>query len=319
MRLGIDVDPSCAYPFSANNGVDFLLADVRGFDPDAIRHHLADCDATVVAGCAPCQTFSTYTQGARGSDRDDRWSLLDDFGGAIASLRPDIVTMENVGFLERHAIFGEFTRRLRELGYRVAFALVDCRHYGMPQSRRRLVLLASLHGEIALPPVTTPDPDQWVTVRDAIGDLPSLQAGAADPNDPLHVASLLSDLNLRRIRASRPGGTWREWPQELIAPCHGRRSGRSYPSVYGRMEWNKPSPTITGQCYGFGNGRFGHPIQDRAISLREAALLQTFPTDYAFMPPGERIQFKRIGRMIGNAVPPQLGAVIGMAIMRHLG
>lgn len=106
--------------------------------------------------------------------------------------------------------------------------------------------------------------------------------------------------------------------QELRAECHKKLSGKTYPSVYGRMEWDKPAPTITTLCYGFGNGRFGHPEQDRAISLREAALFQTFPDTYEFAPKGERVVFKKIGRMIGNAVPVRLGEIVGQSFKQLL-
>ena len=135
----------------------------------------------------------------------------------------------------------------------------------------------------------------------------------------MHAASKLSPLNVERIRASRPGGTWRDWPEHLVAACHRKETGRTYPGVYGRMEWDSPSPTLTTQYYGFGNGRFGHPDQERAISLREGAILQGFPTSYSFVPDGGPIHFKALGRMIGNAVPVTLGEVIGRSINQHLG
>ena len=179
------------------------------------------------------------------------------------------------------------------------------------------MLLASKLGEIHL---LTPEESgtRRQTVRDAIGELPPLEAGGKDPHDPLHQCSMLSPLNLRRIQASRPGGTWHDWPEELIAECHKKDTGSTYGSVYGRMRWDEPSPTMTTQFYGFGNGRFGHPEQDRAISLREGALLQTFPRKYQFMPKGALINQRAIGRMIGNAVPVRLGEIIGRSLMRHV-
>jgi len=154
-----------------------------------------------------------------------------------------------------------------------------------------------------------------VTVRQAISHLPALAAGGSDPNDPLHTASSLSELNLCRIKASRPGGTWRDWNTVLVAQCHRKKSGQTYPSVYGRMEWDAPSPTMTTQCFGYGNGRFGHPEQNRAISLREAAILQTFPENYCFLAPGERVSFSKLGRFIGNAVPVRIGEIIAKSLL----
>jgi DNA (cytosine-5)-methyltransferase 1 len=180
-----------------------------------------------------------------------------------------------------------------------------------------MVLLASLLGNVE--PIEVEHGKGPATVRQAIASLPPLEAGESSASDPLHTASKLSTLNIERIQASTPGGTWRDWPEDLRAECHRRATGKTYPSVYGRMEWDLPASTLTTQFYGFGNGRFGHPEQDRAISLREGAILQGFPPSYSFLPEGSTIHFKTLGRMIGNAVPVTLGKVIGRSIRRHLG
>jgi len=163
-----------------------------------------------------------------------------------------------------------------------------------------------------------PTHDSPQTVRQAIGHLRPLEAGEATSGDKLHMSAKLSEKNLQRIRISKPGGTWRDWPEYLIADCHRADSGQTYPGVYARMEWDKPAPTMTTQCFGFGNGRFGHPEQDRAISLREAAILQSFPRDYAFIPEEGEVSFKVMGRLIGNAVPVNLGRAIARSIKNHL-
>lgn len=129
----------------------------------------------------------------------------------------------------------------------------------------------------------------------------------------------LSPLNLARIQASKPGGTWLDWPDELRAVCHTKETGKWYGNVYGRMSWDEPSATITTQCCGFGNGRFGHPEQDRAISMREAALLQTFPLSYEFIDPSDDTpSISRIAQMIGNAVPVALARMIAKSIRLHI-
>ena len=148
--------------------------------------------------------------------------------------------------------------------------------------------------------------------------MPQLSAGEIDRRDFLHRASRLSAVNLDRIRFSTPGGTWRDWPEQLVTDCHKQPSGKGYASVYGRMTWDEPAPTMTTQFYGFGNGRFGHPEQDRAISLREGAILQSFPPCYKFVEPGNLVNFKTVGRLIGNAVPVELARAIARAIKRHL-
>ena len=194
--------------------------------------------------------------------------------------------------------------------------VVDCSLFGLPQSRRRMVLLASQFGPINL---IAPSRTRPATVRDAIGRIPPIHQGGTHARDSLHSASRLSELNLKRIKASTPGGTWRDWPKHLVADCHVRETGHTYPGVYGRMAWDEPAPTLTTQFYGFGNGRFGHPEQDRAISLREGAILQGFPKSYSFIPDGAPVHFKALGRMIGNAVPVTLGEAIGRSIAAHLG
>ncbi|MEO0828533.1 MAG: DNA cytosine methyltransferase, partial [Cyanobacteria bacterium J06642_9] len=270
----------------------------------------------LLAGCAPCQPFSTYSRKNRQRRNDAKWGLVSDFSRLIREAKPDLVTMENVPQILEHQVFEEFIKTLED-DYKLCYHIVDCVQYGVPQTRKRLVLLASRLGAIELLP---PNPSEKydLTVRKAISDLPPLVAGQADPSDPLHISSSLSDLNLRRIRASKPGGTWRDWDSSLLAKCHRKASGQTYPSVYGRMEWDAPAPTITTQCFGYGNGRFGHPEQDRAISLREAAILQTFPKNYSFLAPGEHAKFNKLGRLIGNAVPVRIGEIIARSFLDHL-
>jgi DNA (cytosine-5)-methyltransferase 1 len=309
---GFDVDAGCKYPYESNNKARFYQQDLAKPDIALMKKLLGDDSLTLIAGCAPCQSFSTYNRERAGDRRG--WPLLSSFLNIVKTIKPDFVTMENVSGLKADGSFTRFCAGLADVGYKISFSVLDCRHFGMAQQRRRLVLIASLHRAIPMPAQTHPNAEDFATVRDAIGDMPALRAGAVDPKDPLHCTSSVSAVNLERLRASKPGGTWRDWPKRLRAPCHIKESGDGYVSVYGRMEWNKPSPTITGQCFGFGNGRFGHPKQDRAISLREAAILQSFPPTYRFSKNGEKIVFKRVGIMIGNAVPPVLGEAIGRTI-----
>ena len=145
-----------------------------------------------------------------------------------------------------------------------------------------------------------------------------LNDGGVCKSDPIHKCSSLSKLNKKRIKASVPGGSWRDWDPKLIAACHKTKTGKTFPGVYGRMEWEKPAPTITTQFFGFGNGRFGHPEQHRALSLREGAVLQTFPRNYQFVQKGESVNVSGIGRLIGNAVPVKLGKVIGESFLEHI-
>lgn len=314
VAAGIDIDPTCKYPFEANNAAAFLERDVALLSHDEIRPYFRNGDFSLLAGCAPCQPFSTYSRSGRNREYESQWPLVSAFGRLAKRVKPDLVTMENVPQLVDHSVFAELLEGL--VGYKKWWAIVECSLIGIPQTRKRLVLLASRVGDSA--PQLTLQPEKHVTVREAIGSLPSLCAGEHHLSDELHMASSLSPLNLARIRASKPGGTWRDWPTKLRAACHRRTTGTTYPSVYGRMVWDQPSPTITTQCFGYGNGRFGHPEQDRAISLREAAMLQTFPATYKFAPPGVPFKFNKMGRLIGNAVPVRLGEVIARSLVAHV-
>jgi DNA (cytosine-5)-methyltransferase 1 len=134
----------------------------------------------------------------------------------------------------------------------------------------------------------------------------------------MHSAASLSATNIKRIKSSKPGGTWRDWEDNLKLKCHQKKSGNTYLSIYGRMTWDAPSPTITTQFYGYGNGRFGHPEQDRALSLREGAILQSFPPDYELVDPKKKFKRREIGTHIGNAVPVELGRAIGTSMVKHI-
>ncbi len=320
---GVDLDEACKYPYEANHdGIEFHQADVAKLDAVKVAEWFGDATVRVLAGCAPCQPFSSYAlryqkeKSGGKVENDERWSLLNHFGRLVERLLPDIVTMENVPKVTKHTVFTTFERKLKNLGYHVWFDDdVDCAEYGLPQRRHRTVLLASLHGKIELiEPVAT----ATRTVEQTIKGLPVLRHGGMTKDDRLHAASRLSDLNYARIRCSKPGGTWRDWPKHLVAECHKKNTGKSYPGVYGRMKYDEPAPTLTTQFYGFGNGRFGHPTQARGLSLREGALLQGFPADYKFVPDDQPIQFKALGRLIGNAVPVDLGRVIGDSIIKHV-
>jgi DNA (cytosine-5)-methyltransferase 1 len=314
---GIDVDPACQYPYEANHeGAKFLLRDITTVTGEELNTLWSSSGVRLLAGCAPCQPFSSYANTAAVDKA--KWRLLREFARLVDESRPDLVTMENVPRLQTAQPFKDFLRALKRGGYHVAYAVVNSADYGAPQQRKRLVLLASRLGPVTVPEPTHKGPGNWVTVRQAVGHLKKLKDGQASKDDPLHVASALSDLNRARIRASKPGGTWRDWPSQLVAACHQRESGKHSAGVYGRMEWDKPAPTMTTLCNGYGNGRFGHPEQHRGISLREAAIFQSFPETYRFTPEGEGVVIRTVGRLIGNAVPPKLGEAVAKAFYASL-
>lgn len=316
VKAGIDLDSVCEFPYEENIKAKFLLKDVSTVTVDDLSPFYSDNSIKVLAGCAPCQPFSTLRNG---SDREsnDKWPLLNEFGRLVKEILPNYVTMENVPALKGQTVFDNFVKTLEDHGYFVTSNVVNAADYGVAQRRRRLVLLASRTSPIKL---LSPSELGYakITVRDAISQLPSISSGETDSNDPLHKARALKDINIARIRASLPGGTWMDWPESLRSPCHTREQGLTFKSVYARMEWDKPSPTITTQATNFGTGRFGHPEQDRALSLREMAILQSFPPDYKFTPENVAPDFTSIGRLIGNAVPVNLGYAVGASITHHI-
>jgi DNA (cytosine-5)-methyltransferase 1 len=312
---GVDTDEACRYAFEHNNNAVFIRRDVGQLKPQEIDALFTPGRRRILVGCAPCQPFSTYNQ----KNSDPKWRLLTQFGELISKVRPDVVSMENVPTLltfRGGMIFSNFVEKLRTARYHVVWDTLYAPDYGLAQTRSRLVLLASRLGPIGLPAPTHTRKHR--TVRDEIGGLPSLAHGEIDERDPLHRASALSAVNLRRIAAAKPGGSWRDWDRKLVANCHKVETGKGYSSVYGRMSWSAPAPTITTQFYGFGNGRFGHPRQNRGLSLREGALLQGFPPDYEFVAPGDPIHFTQVGQMIGNAVPVGLARAVASAVRDHI-
>ena len=315
---GFDNDESCRFAYEANNNAEFFCEDVTNINGQNIMNLYPENCIKALVGCAPCQPFSRYSSRYRKKGHtDNKWKLLYSFERLVQETLPEIVSMENVPNLIHEKVFMDFVRTLRANNYYVGYQIVYCPDYGVPQHRKRLVLLASRMGEIHLiPPIY--DEEDYPTVRNAIGNLRPIEAGEICANDQLHRSSSLSPINLRRIQQSVPGGTWRDWDDDLKLKCHKKDSGTTFPSVYGRMEWDKPSPTITTQFYGYGNGRFGHPEQNRAISLREGAILQSFPDDYIFVDEEHPAKKRELGTHIGNAVPVELGRAIGVSIQRHL-
>lgn len=317
VKAGIDQDKSCEYAYSINNKAEFISNDVTNIQGDELKKFWKTDEIKVLVGCAPCQPFSSHSNKVKGKENTGKWNLLNEFLRLIKETDPHIVSMENVPNLSNKLIFKEFVSSLKEAGFLVTFSNVYCPDYGMPQKRRRLVLLASKFGKLEIIPKTR-KPKNYKTTRKAIGHLEYLENGERSKKDPLHFTTELTDINLKRIKSSKPNGSWLDWDEELRLACHKKSSGSTYKSVYGRMSWDDPSPTITTQFYNYGTGRFGHPEQNRALTIREAAILQTFPKKYNFFKKGEEIHLTKIGVHIGNAVPVDLGFVIGKSILSHL-
>ncbi|MEY2250380.1 DNA cytosine methyltransferase [Comamonas sediminis] len=314
---GLDIDPAAAATFRTNfPHAHFIEGDVRDLHTNVLNGFLEKRTMPLLfAGCAPCQPFSK--QNRLQSLEDPRRTLLKEFGRFIKAWMPDFVFVENVPGLQKiskHGPFVSFQSLLKRLGYRFETAVVPALWYGVPQTRERLVLVASLRGNIKLPEAThgpgLPG-GRYTTVRDWISDLPEIAAGEISATDKDHVAAKLEVLNLKRIRATPEGGGRSSWPESLLLNCHKTHSGHS--DVYGRLAWDKQAAGLTTRCISYSNGRFGHPTQDRALSVREAACLQTFPRSYTF-----EGNLNSRARQIGNAVPPKMAEAFAKSFIDAL-
>jgi DNA (cytosine-5)-methyltransferase 1 len=319
--LGIDHEPDAARTFRDNfPGVAAIEKPIESIrSKDLLRFIPKNRSSPLLfSACAPCQPFSKQNKlKVRRITRTHKASLLDQLHRFISFYRPEYVFLENVPGLQnisdRTGPFARFVRLLCTKNYWFDHAVVKAQDYGVPQRRERLVLLASSLGPIAIPEAThgpgRTNP-KYSTVWEWIGDLPAISAGECNPDVPNHRARTLSGTNLKRIRSTPAGGDRRSWPRSLLLHCH--RGYHGHTDVYGRLDANKPAPALTTKCITLSNGRFGHPFQDRAISVREAADLQTFPRSFIFQG-----SLASMARQIGNAVPVLMAHVIGESILEH--
>lgn len=262
----------------------------------------------LLAGCAPCQPFSLKNKN-RHDKTDHRRTLITYFADLVKKTKPDFVFMENVAGLSKlePKNLKYFTDILDKEGFSWETKIVNALHYGVPQNRKRFVLLASKEDKVQIPEGAYDGVSKsYKTVGDVIKNISPIKAGESHPSVPNHKASNLQDINIRRIRStSKNGGSRTEWDDSLILECHKNFEGHK--DVYGRMCWEKPAPTLTTKFFSYSTGRYGHPEQDRAISLREGALLQSFPENYIFFD----ASIQRVAKQIGNAVPPKMAEAFG--------
>ncbi|HEY5281829.1 MAG TPA: DNA cytosine methyltransferase [Polyangia bacterium] len=315
VAAGVERDTTSAHSYQLNHRkTPVVVADIRAVRGQTLLDHagLKPGELALLTGCPPCQGFSTLrTKRQVASSEDDRNDLIFEVLRLLRSIRPMALILENVPGLANDQRFARFRQGLLEAGYISDFALVDAADFGVPQRRRRLVLMA-LRGRTVPEGWATPGTGR-TTVRETIGRLP--RAGAS--GDVLHDwPERRSEIMMARIRATPPDGGSRAdiLMESLKARCHTRTDG--YSDVYGRMSWNDVAPTITSGCHNPSKGRFLHPTFDRAITLREAALLQTFPPKYRFAI--ERGK-EHIAMQIGNAFPPRLIRPFANVIRRELG
>lgn len=305
----VDIDAGALETYAANfPEAKTIAADIRRVevrDLLGVVDRSGRGDGLLLAACAPCQPFSRQNRQKR--ELDERADLLGEVVRFVEGLKPEFILVENVPAIrEQHrpstGPLDAFLRRIADLGYAFDVHTIQVADYGVPQNRPRLVVLASRLGPVSLPAASHgPGLTPHATVRDAIGHLPAIAAGTEDPTVPNHRAAGLSEINLARIRATPHEADRRSWPDELRLACH--RTAAGYTDTYGRMAWDRPAPALTTRCISISNGRFAHPCQDRAISVREAAALQSFPDDFVF-----KGSLDAMARQIGNAVPPLLAA-----------
>ena len=313
---GVDNDERLRKTYTHNNKPSrFINQDINKIKINALREELGiqNGDSTLYAACTPCQPFSTLNR--QNSKDDNRKILLLTFAEILKEYPPDFILVENVPGLNNGCgkeIYEEFLEVLEACGFSEPAAdLLDAKHFGVPQTRKRFILLASRQGSISLPTPQT-DPEQFVTVRKCIENYPEIVDGEEAEGYSNHVARELKP-HLKRIVEAVPknGGSRQEVADtSILLKCH-QEKPNAHRDVFGRMAWNKPAPTLTSRCVDVYSGRFTHPDQDRGISLREAAALQTFEDDYKFF--GTSIS--GIARQIGNAVPVKLAERLGELII----
>ena len=320
IRFGIDNDIKCRYSYEQNNKAGFIHRDITELSGKSLDILYTDNALKVLVACAPCQPFSTINK-TKNLESHEKYWLISEVTRIVSEYSFDIVVCENVPGLMKNGLFDDFVSTLKENGYHVYYEIINCLDYGIPQTRKRLILIASKLGRVdGLPQTHSKTGDygleKHVTVRDVIGDLNTIKTNCDDGEYPLHRAIRLSDINLKRIQQSKPGGNYTDWDPELWRNRH-KRGKTDFTVCYSRLEWDKPAGTMTTEYFNFGTGRFGHPEQDRALSVLEGMLLQTFPIDYQLY---ENNQFgiAETAKHIGNAVPVKLAEYIGTHIRGHI-
>lgn len=310
----VEVDEVAATSYRRAVGVAATVADIRDISPETLAPAGARGELTLLFGCPPCQSFTDLRRGGgRTSADDERDRMPDEYVRFVSKLEPRNIVFENVPGLiaGRHRTsFDRFITSLTTLGYRVVWSILDAADFGVPQRRRRLVLVGSRVATPRLPQPThgPTTPHAHKVVRDAIADLPALGTGEAFDGDAMHRARNHSHLVVERLQNLGPGGSRRDLPPRLQLRCHLGHDGHK--DAYGRMSWDKPAPTLTSGCTNVTRGRFCHPDQDRAITPREALLLQSFPADVTLAGGAEAV-----AAQIGNALPPVMATAIAAAVL----
>jgi len=317
---GIDVDLKCKETYEANiPSSKFISADITKLKAEQLQDEVdiqKNDDNMIFIGCSPCQYWTIINTDK--SKSTESKNLLNDFYRFINYFNPGYIVIENVpGIIKRYKESGldKFIYDLKGKGYKIWYDVLNLNHFGVPQSRKRFTLIATRVNKIII--YLKPDKKNLPVVRDFIGEhngFPKIPAGYRDNTEFMHTTAKLSHENLERIRRTpKNGGTRLVWADtELQLETYKKHGSNSFRDVYGRMSWDKPAPTITTKFYSLSNGRFGHPEEDRALSLREGATLQTFPKAFVF----KTKSMIQTAKIIGNAVPPKFAKRIGETIIK---
>lgn len=318
---GIDNDPNCKETYMINNpGSKYIQEDIHKYSGKKLAKEIEitkNDDSLIFIGCSPCQYWTRIkTEKDKSLETKD---LLREFQRFVKWFKPGYVVVENVPRFLKYKdenVLGDFIAFLEKESYKYDPAIVNANLYGVPQNRKRFLLIATrVSNQIQIP---KGEPNDKLVVRNFIGahkGFPAIEAGHRDETDFIHTSANLSENNKKRIRKTKKDGGdrygWKDDSELQIDAYKGKDD--YFRDVYGRMSWDKPAPTITTKFHSLSNGRFGHPDEDRAISLREGATLQTFPLNYVF----KGSSFASISRQIGNAVPPELARRLGEAIIEN--
>ncbi len=304
---GMDIDKSCKESYEHNNQSEFIHQDISQTTAKEIKRlfqsQISNAEYSLIAGCAPCQPYSAINSCKK--DNDKRKTLLDEFSRIVRGVNPHFVLMENVSRLtEENQYFSSFITSLKSAGYSYQYKVLNAKDYSVAQNRKRLFLIATRLKKTKLS-FDGIQKKPAITLKDAIHNLEVIAHNAPSKKDKLHRAKVLNDLNFKRILATpKNGGLRSAWSKDLVSPCHKEKN--VFLDNYGRLAWDRLSSTITTKFNQYYSGRFGHPDQNRALSLREGALIQSFPGQYKFF--GSDTE---IARQIGNAVPVNLSMTVG--------
>lgn len=309
----IDFDPIACATYRANHPeVNLIEKDIKTVSPKCFLNEL-NGSLDLLAVCAPCQPFSNRNR--HKSNKDQRAKLVLEALTFVEELKPKLIFFENVPGLGRQPVFNKLAHSLNALGYHLApFQKIDAADMGIPQRRQRMILVGSRNSTL-LKQASKIKFSKRQTVFDVIGNLPSPPVGTKNiENDVLHYSRRHSAITIERLQhIQHDGGSRNELPERLQLKCHQNLNKNSFPDSYGRLKWRDVAPTLTTGCTDLTKGRYAHPEEDRAITLREAARLQSFPDDYVFV--GNASQ---IATQIGNAVPPKMMHGIAKALYSAL-